>query len=248
MKNKLLAILFIFFTITCINFEFVSASSVEQNIQIADNKKKSDKNTDAKKNDGKSTTSNEKNLLNSILNSGGSFFNQGKSSGSASDSFGQKIKSQIFGDSGLGLQGIIQLVGNLIFLIVTVVLGIKYVFSGIEGKSIVKETLPTFMIGIVFFYLADNLVRFFSGVGNDIQNKTDANLLVGSIWQTVSAVAQILCIAGIILVGLKYMFSDSVKKADVKNQSVMIVLGLMLALSAIPILNFIIDTGAQLFP
>lgn len=252
MKNKLLAILFVLFSITCFNLEFVNADLLKQDIQIADNKKKGDKNTDVKKNenkeDKKSTTSNKNNLLNNILNSGGSFFNQGKNSGSEANSFGQQIKSQIFGDSGLGIQSIIQLVGNLIFLIVTVILGIKYVFSGVEGKSIVKETLPTFMCGIVFFYLADNLVRFFSGVGNDIQNKTDANVLIGNIWGTFSAVAQILCIAGIIFVGLKYMFSDSVKKADIKNQAVMIVLGLMLALSAIPILNFVIKVGKGFLP
>ena len=85
-------------------------------------------------------------LLNDIFSSGGNFINQGKVSGSAANSFGHKIQSQIFGPSGLGLQGIFQLVGNAIFLIVTVILGIKYIFSGVEGKSIVKETLPTFIV------------------------------------------------------------------------------------------------------
>lgn len=187
-------------------------------------------------------------LLNDIFSSGGNFINQGKVSGSAANSFGHKIQSQIFGPSGLGLQGIFQLVGNAIFLIVTVILGIKYIFSGVEGKSIVKETLPTFIVGIIFFYLADNLVSFFSDIGNEIQNTTNANTLVNNVWATVASIAQVLCIAGIVFMGLKYMFAPADKRADFKNQAVMIVLGLMLTISAIPILNFIIKVGQGFLP
>lgn len=181
-------------------------------------------------------------LLNEVLSSGGSFINKGKTDGTAANSFGQKLKTEIFGNSGLGLTNMVKLIGNLIIFIVTIILGVKYIFSGIEGKSIVKETLPAFVIGVVFFYLAENLVDFFGDFGNDLQNSGNAKTLVGTVWSTVTAVVQILCIAGLILVGLKYMWSPSDKKADIKSQAVMIVLGLMLAISAVPILNFIIKS------
>ena len=48
--------------------------------------------------------------------------------------------------------------------------------------------------------------------------------------------------------GLKYMFAPADKRADFKNQAVMIVLGLMLTISAIPILNFIIKVGQGFLP
>lgn len=235
MKNKVFAIVFIFFMIVCFNFEFVSAKGKAPKPDEVEKHEKVDKTSGG-------------GLLNDIFSSGGNFLNQGKASGSSADSFGHKIQEQIFGASGLGLQGIFQLVGNAIFLIVTVILGVKYIFSGVEGKSIVKETLPTFIVGIIFFYLADNLVRFFSGIGNEIQNTTNANTLVNNVWATVAAVVQVLCIAGIVFIGLRYMFADAVKKADIKNQAVMVVLGLMLTLSAIPILNFVINVGKGFLP
>lgn len=187
-------------------------------------------------------------ILNESLSGAGSFLNMGKSEGSSANSFGSLINSKIFGSSGLGLTNVIKLLGNLVIFIVTIILGVKYVFSGIEGKSIVKETLPAFVIGVIFFYLADNLVDFFKDFGNDLQNSSTANTLVGRIWSTVSFVVQILCIAGLIIVGVKYMLSPSDKRADIKSQAVMIVLGLMLAISAVPILNFIIKSANIFFP
>lgn len=186
-------------------------------------------------------------ILNDMFTSGGNFLNMGKADGEDEESFGKKVESKIFGDSGLGLTQVVKLVGNLIIFIVTIVLGAKYIFSGIEGKSIVKETLPTFVIGIIFFYLADALVEFFKDIGENVQNTTNANSLFGNVWSTVSVVLQIVCLAGLIVVGLKYMWSPADKKADIKSQTVMIVLGLMLAFSAVPILNFIVEAGDQLF-
>lgn len=212
MKNKILAIFFIFLAIACFSTCF---SNVEADI------------------------------LNDIFSSGGSFLNSGKNL-SASDPFANSLKHDIFDSTGLGLIGAFSLIGNVVFLIITVVLGVKYIFSGIEGKSNVKETLPTFVIGIVFFYLAENLVNFFTDIGGQVQNTTNPNILIGSVWKTVSSIVQIVSIAGIIFIGLKYMMSPSYKKADIKNQAIAIVLGLMLVTTAVPILEFVIGIGSEL--
>lgn len=181
-------------------------------------------------------------FLNDALSSGGEFWNMGKDN---PDDFGEQINNKIwkYGDSSMDLIGVFKLIGNLVFFIVSIALGIKYIFSGIDGKASVKETLPSFVIGIVFFYLAETLVDFFSGIGGDIQNTTNANNVVSNVWSTVTSIGQILCIAGIVIIGLKYMLSPADKKADIKNQSVAIVIGLMLATSALPIIQFIVNVG-----
>lgn len=184
-------------------------------------------------------------FLNDAISSGGSFWNMGKDN---HDDFGNQIHDKIWkhSSSSMDLKGVFKLVGNLIFFVVSVVLGIKYVFSGIDGKASVKENLLDFAVGIVFFYLSEVLVDFFSGLGGEVQNTSDANKLVNNVWATVVSVGQIVCIAGIVFIGLKYMFSPADKKADIKNQSVVIVLGLMLATSALPIMQFIVNVGKDL--
>lgn len=184
-------------------------------------------------------------FLNEALSSGGTFFNKGKNE---PDDFGGTIKTQLWGTSGLNLKSAITLIGNLVFFVISIFLGIKYIFSGIDGKASVKENLLDFAIGIVFFYLAENVVDFFSNIGNQVQNTANggnANLIVSDVWSTITSVGQILCIAGIIIIGLKYMFSSADKKADIKNQSAVIIIGLMLAFSSLPIINFIITVAGD---
>lgn len=180
------------------------------------------------------------NILDDMFSSGGNFFNMGKAT---DDKFADDVQDKIFSDDGLGLTSLLQTAGNLIIIVAAVALGIKYIFSGIEGKSIVKETLPTFVVGVIFFYLAGNLVGFAGNIGNTIQGTDSSTALFGNVWSTVIVVANILTILGIILVGLRYMLVPVDKKADIKGQSLMIVLGLILIASAVPLLKFIVDVG-----
>ncbi len=176
--------------------------------------------------------------LDTILGFAKDFFGLGKSD---DDDFASEINEE--------LQGIINVVvnfGNLIIFIVAVVLGVKYIWSGVDGKMIVKETLPSFCIGVTFFYFAQKLVDFFKVIGTDIQNTTSSNAIIGTIWNTTAYLIQIACIGGIIFLGLKYMWSPADKRADFKNQAVMLVLGLILVLSAVEFINFILGIGNAL--
>ncbi len=177
--------------------------------------------------------------LDNILGFAKDFFGLGKND---DDEFASEINEE--------LQGIINVVvnfGNLVIFIAAVVLGVKYIWSGVEGKMIVKETLPSFCIGVTFFYFAQKLVDFFKIIGTDIQNTTSSNAIIGTIWNTTTYLIQIACIGGIVFLGLKYMWAPADKRADFKNQSIMVVLGLILVLSSVEFINFILSFGNTVF-
>jgi hypothetical protein len=139
----------------------------------------------------------------------------------------------------------IKTVGNLIFFIVAGFLGVKYIWSSVEGKSQVKETLPTFGVALVFFYLAQAVYDFTSGsvtgaLGNNF------SVVEGNIWGTVSLVLQILSLTGVFVLGLKYMFASADGKADIKKQMIPLVVGLILVYGMASFMRFIVDTADQI--
>ncbi len=191
------------------------------------------------------TEGTQKNFLDDIFGQGSTWFNSAKGTESE-NSFGNAIKDYI--NNG-GIMQAVLAVGNLVFAIVTVTLGAKYIFSGIEGKSIIKETLPTFVVGVIFFYLASNLVFFFTndagtGVLNILFGGTpNFTTISGSIWSTISIVINTVSIAGIVFIGLRYMFAGPDSKADIKKSLLPVTLGIIFVYCAFQVLNFIVQVG-----
>lgn len=191
--------------------------------------------------------SNKNSFLDNIFGDGNDFFNGAKGT-EDENSFGNKINEYI-NDGGI-MQAVIAF-GNLVFAIVTVTLGAKYIFSGIEGKSIIKETLPTFVVGVIFFYLASNLVAFFTndmgtGVLNVLFGGTpNFSTIEGSIWSTISIIINTISIAGIVFIGLRYMFAGPDSKADIKKSLLPVTLGIIFVYCAFQVLNFIVKIGSS---
>lgn len=136
---------------------------------------------------------------------------------------------------------IIRTVGYLIFAIVTVGLGIKYMFSSIEGKSSVKETLPTFIVGAVFFYFAETIVNKINSARSDLT--TSYTSLSAKVLGTVNEVVQIGAFAIIIFIGIKYMFESPSGKASIKERMVPLIIGMAFVFSASGILGIILDAA-----
>ena len=65
--------------------------------------------------------------------------------------------AQVISGSGLGLVDTVFTVGNLVIFVVTIALGIKYIYSGIGGKADIKSALPNYVFGVTFFYLANGV-------------------------------------------------------------------------------------------
>lgn len=67
----------------------------------------------------------------------------------------------------------------------------------------------------------------------------------GKIWSTFALVAQMLAITAIIFTGLRYMLTNADDRADIKMQTILLVIGASLVFAAVPFANFIIGVVNQ---
>ena len=140
---------------------------------------------------------------------------------------------------------IIQPIGYLIFAIATVGLGVKYIWSGYEGKSKVKETLPVFIIAVLMFYLADNVLNLVSSALSSTRNATSLEDVTGSIWANVITVVQLLAFGGILFIGVKYLIESPDGKAKLKERLAPMILGIIFVFCAAGVVNYIIKIGTS---
>lgn len=61
----------------------------------------------------------------------------------------------------------------------------------------------------------------------------------GKIWKTFTVIAQILAISAIIFAGVRYMYASSDTKADIKMQTVILILGAALVFAAVPFAKYV---------
>lgn len=71
--------------------------------------------------------------------------------------------------------------------------------------------------------------------------------LGGNIWSTVQVIVQIAAIAAIVFAGVRYMFASADDKANIKKQTVILIVGAALVFAAVPIASFIQSTAQQIF-
>lgn len=187
----------------------------------------------------------DKNFLENIFGEGGSFFQKGKNQASKNEKDIGTYLVTFLEDTGTV---IVKRIGMIIFACITIVLGIKYVWSGVEGKTEVKETLPTFVVGVIFFFLATQLYNFFNTGFTDIflmENVQYADI-EGGLYKTLMIVANVAALAGIIAVGLKYMLTSAEGKADVKKRLLPVVIGIIFVYCSLQILQLVINAGSQI--
>ena len=153
---------------------------------------------------------------------------------------------ELFKISGVtdGITEMIFNIGNLVILIAMAIMGLRYVWSGVEGKASIKESMINMSVGVVFFYMAQGVYTFASTIiSGTFAEKEKFDAMSGDIWSTVAIVVQMLSLIGIAAVGIKYMFSNSNSKADIKKQLFPVVVGLVLIFCVTNVANFIIKTS-----
>ena len=74
--------------------------------------------------------------------------------------------------------------------------------------------------------------------GTEISGITN---LANNIWSTIEVIVQIAAIAAIVIAGVRYMFASADQKADIKQQTLVLVVGAILVFAAVPVTKFIID-------
>ena len=75
---------------------------------------------------------------------------------------------------------------------------------------------------------------------------TNATNAVQSIWKTVLLILQILAVAAIVIAGVRYMFASADAKADIKKQTITLVVGAVLVFGASGIINMITSISNDL--
>lgn len=117
-----------------------------------------------------------------------------------------------------------------------------------KSKKILLRILPILMIGLLLVtsnvFAADAIK---AGVPTSNGNIEKITSLGGKIWGTISVIVQIAAIAAIVFAGVRYMFASADDKADIKKQTVILIVGAALVFAAVPIAKFIQDTAKQIF-
>lgn len=110
--------------------------------------------------------------------------------------------------------------------------------------SIVMMLMVVFTIGTSVF-AANAIDAELPNTGtNKITKVTD---LGNTVWNTLATIVQIVAIAAIVFAGVRYMFASADSKADIKQQTVILIVGAVLVFAAVPIAKFIAGTAEQIF-
>lgn len=114
-----------------------------------------------------------------------------------------------------------------------------------------KKVLAIFAI-IVMFSLVFNTVSVFAfGDGfnqsNISQNNSNSNIdalknPVKRLANTIFLILQIASVAGVLVVGVKYMYTSAEQKAEYKKGLVMVVIGLVLVFGASTVASFVVSS------
>lgn len=165
---------------------------------------------------------------------------------------GQKNESGGIDTSMLtGITNLIETVGTAVIAIVTVILGIKYMFGSVNGKAEVKENLINLFVACLFFFGWSN-IRGILIVGdatgaNGINGNTqlsffqngDISGAFSQIFTFALVIAQSLCVAVILFLGVKYIFAGADAKAHLKEKSPLFIIGIILIFCTTGFIRFI---------
>lgn len=92
-------------------------------------------------------------------------------------------------------------------------------------------------------FSVDNVNNGASETSGGIQSANDA---VTRIWGTVVLIMQILAVAAIVIAGVRYMFASADAKADIKKQTIGLVVGAILVFAATTIIDFIVNVTKEI--
>lgn len=152
-----------------------------------------------------------------------------------------------------GISNLIEVVGTAVIAIATVVIGAKFMLGTVQGKVEAKENLVTLLVACFFFFgwtnIRDLLINGNSTGENGINGSTQLIFLQGGNLQTTFAqvfsfvvvIAKFLCVLSILYMGVKYIFAGANAKAQLKEKSPAMIIGIILIFCAVNVVGFIAD-------
>ena len=139
-------------------------------------------------------------------------------------------------------QDMINVLGTTVIVLVTIFLGIKYIFGSVESKAGVKEGLVTLIVVCVFFF-GWSALRNLLFPNNSLifieSTDTSYTSILGRIFSIATFIANILAVLGIVYVGIRYIFAGASGKGELKAKSPMLLIGIILAFASVNFLSYI---------
>lgn len=159
---------------------------------------------------------------------------------------GQNSEHQ-FGGDGVddalaGIRSMIFDVGNVIFILVTAFLGVKYIWGGVDSKFSVKNSLMTLVVAAIVFY-GWNAVTDILDIQELLTGDTSASGVdgfVGVVYNTIMYIINFAAVGGIIYIGIRYMMAGADGKAEMKLKGIPIIMGIIMVYGTVNLINFIL--------
>ena len=149
--------------------------------------------------------------LNDALSQAGGWFSPSTShSASIGDDIASLLRKQFI--------PLLGKIGNTVFAAVTVFLGLKYLYSDSNAKAAIKDSLPNFVVGVVFFYLAYTIVTVFAadptntsavGIIGTIMTGNSYDTISNNILGSIAVIVNFASLLGIVIIGLKYLLDSA---------------------------------------
>lgn len=153
-----------------------------------------------------------------------------------------------------GIANMIEIIGTAVIAIVTLVLGIKYMTGTVQGKTEVKENLVNLLVACLFFFGWANIrdlliVSNATGEGGINGNTTfltffrngDISSAFSQIFTFLLMAAQTVAVFVILYLGVKYIFAGANAKAELKQKSPAMIIGIILIFCTVSVVRFIAD-------
>lgn len=210
--------------------------------------------------------------LDSVWNKfeGGKSFTSNASSGSKSDDDKKKAADDWFGQatswwgdakkSGFTIPqeaqdvidqftDMINIIGTTLIFVATIVLGIKFIFGSIDGKSEAKEDMITLLVACVFFFGWNGIMGILLNNAHDdiaiVEGETSYVTVISKMLTVFRTISNCLLVVGVIYVGIKFIFAGAQGKADLKAKSGFFIIGIILAFCTVNVLTFLSDVINQ---
>ena len=133
-------------------------------------------------------------------------------------------------------------VGNVLFLLVTAYLGVKYIWGGVNSKFTVKNSLMTLVVAAIVFYGWDSVTKILD-IPELLTGSAAASgetTMVNKIYNTIMYIINFAAVGGIIYIGIRYMMAGADGKAELKLKGIPVVMGIMMVYGTLNFINFIL--------
>ena len=150
-----------------------------------------------------------------------------------------------------GISSLVEIVGTGIIAIVTVVLGMKYMLGSVQGKAEVKENLIGLVVACMFFFgwagIRDMLITTNGAATGGLTGDTRLKIFNGDITSTIATIftfcavlAKLICVAVIAYNGMKYILAGAEAKAQIKQKSPIMIVGVIMVFCTTTFIQFIV--------